>query len=494
MDGLAYLTRVQKSRSMWTNLANSSAKVTNDNGITTVDLAAHFTDDSGDRNTYVGLRIRDGGLDERPAALLLYLKQPGGKMASCDICTARLCDHHEVLLQAASTLEGATSDIVKAVLANLPEFSTFTQRDHPLDFVDEDRLVFDPAAEKWERAVVALRPVRAERTVLHNYHWPEQLAERIPEPARLTGAVTDCSILQQLENLSTLRRRVFLLAGPPGTGKSATLARFAAERGVPHLTVNCPDQIELFRVGLEGGATVLQHSLLAEAVQHPCVVELVDLHRWTDRLDVLDAIEPLLNPTATRLQAYFPVTAGAIDVPIHRQAVIAATTNRPSIDFGAKWLDRMTLLPVGQLDTELLAADAFADGSRGLAELANRDLVQPERLAAATDELEKFAQLVSRTAAMLNRDPMLGLRHSWGTRAVREAVERRALGQPVGEIAVVVFAGKLLRDPALALYALSQVHGLCGWGKPALGSLPFGAAVTDEQLQEYFPELGGQVS
>ncbi|MBB4681787.1 AAA family ATPase [Crossiella cryophila] len=492
MNGIKYLVRRRKAKALWRQLHDSSAWILDTTDTSVVELTASFTSPCTTApDTTIRILIHHGqGELAKPEFALMY--QPTGIGLYCAECPILPCAHHQALLEAGTQLDGQAGAAVREAVDNIAEFTLGMGEPSAADFADEHRLVFFPASMRWQKASSALVPIQVP-PLRPPARWSRELGERVPDPCSLTDAVTNEAVEQQLENLTALGRRVFLLAGPSGTGKSATLARIAANRGVPYLTINTPEQIELFRIGLEGGATVLHHSLLVEAIQHPCVIELVDLHRWADRMDVLDAIEPLLNPTAARLQAYYPITGGAIDVAIDPRVLIAGTTNRPSVDFGAKWLERWTVLPVTQLHRDCLARDAYQAGARVLQELVHRGLACASTLDTALEELEKFADLTARTACLLNRNQVLAARYSWGSRAVREAVERRAFGEPANEIAVAVFAGKLPRDPALALHALSLVHGLEGWGTPKVSHLPFSSLVSDQQLQAAFPEIGGTV-
>ncbi|GAA2833638.1 hypothetical protein GCM10010452_72370 [Crossiella cryophila] len=492
MYGIKYLARRRKAKALWLHLGDSSTRLIETDTAAKVELTATFADPQSKRDTIVRVVVRHSHGEPATAELVL-MWQPSGISLYCDAdCVIQPCKHHEALLEAGMQLDGAAGAAVREAMNNIDRFTLSSGVSEEAEFTDEDRLIFIPVLMRWHPAAAALRPVQVP-PLQPNACWSKELCERIPDTGSLARAVTNEAVEQQMENLTALERRVFLLSGPSGSGKSATLARIAARRGVPYLTVNSPEQVELFRVGLESGATVLHHSLLVQAVQQPCVIELVDLHRWADRMDVLDAIEPLLNPTATRLRAYYPITGGAIDVPLDPQALIGVTTNRPSFDFGAKWLERWTVLPVPQLSQNALAEDGFRAGSRVLHELVRRGLAPLDKKENALKELAAFANLVATTVCQLNNDQLLGSRHTWGTRTVREAVERRAFGDPPNEIAVGIFAGKLPRDPALALHALSLVHGHSGWGKPKVTQFPFGSLVSDQQLQAAFPEIGGKV-
>lgn len=495
MAGQTLKSRQQRVMKTWVNLEKSCATVDIRPGaVTTIELGAIFAVDTlATTTTGVRLRIRHGNSYTLPTIDAFVVEQVDGNPDYCASCGPVPCEHHDALLEAATKLDGEAGALVREAVSHSDVRKSTASAPVPATVDDDGYLIFLVTEQRWQQPDTALAPVSLLLDPVDGYAWSETLAVLIPDPTSLTGAVTSQSAQLDVENLTGLGRRVFLLAGPPGTGKSATLAHIAAERRVPYLTVNSPDQVELFRVGLSDGATVLHHSLLVEAVQHPCVVELVDLHRWMDRMDVLDAIEPLLNPSASRLQAYFPIENGAIDIPIHTDAVIAATTNRPSFDFGEKWLERWTVLPFGQLDRNVMVADAIRVGAAHLDTLVKKGVIPPHQHDDAHAEMVAFANLAVDAVIALNSDPLLSSRHSWGSRSIREAVERRVLGQAPNEIAAAVFAGKLPRDPALALHALSRIHTVKGWGRPKVSRLAFGTALTAEQLTAAFAETGGDV-
>ena len=491
MSGQTFRERQDTITPHWQLLAGTSAKIhTHQATVTRVELGAQYVLNEVDGTT-TGVRLRVAYDNTRPVVQVMLVAQDGTTLGSCSTCTSVPCVHHNALLEAGAHLPGEAGKLVRNVLLDANTAYDLPDNDPlPPLFTDDDGvLVFQSDTTRWIPPVPPLPPVTLRFRHDLPHRWPDELAGHIPATADLRDAITNPAAQARIETFSALTRTVFLLLGAPGTGKSATLAHLAATRGVPYLPVNSPEQVELFRVGLADGATVLQHSPLVAAIQYPCVIELVDLHRWTDRLDVLDAIEPLLNPTATRLTAHYPVAGGAIDVPIHPGLVIAATSNRPTVDFGEKWLERWTVLPFTQPDHDTVQHDLVTTGHRWLSALSAAGCTQ-----ACTDELlGRFVITVIEAIDILNRDPMLAARHTWGTRAAREAIQLRLLGVEPNEIAAAVFAGKLPRDPALALHALALVHTISGWGRPKVSALPFANLLTDEQVQAAFAELGGDV-
>lgn len=495
MSGRTFHDRHDALAPLWRQLLGTSATIHTHHGrVTRVELGARYALDEI-TGASTGVRLTVASTDPQPTVEFLVVTQTTNGPDYCTACTARPCIHHDALLEAAAHLPGDAGKLVRATVIDGNAVSATPVNDlfPPLFVEDEGVLVFQPETLRWVPLVPPLPPVTLSFRHALPDRWPDALAGHIPAVADLSYAITNPAVQGRIETLSALTRTVFLLLGAPGTGKSATLAGLAATRRVPYLPVHSPDQIELFRVGLADGATVLQHSPLAQAIQHPCVIELVDLHRWTDRLDALDAIEPLLNPTATRLTGHYPVTGGAIDLPIHRGLVVAATSNRPAIDFGEKWLERWTILPFGPPDRDTLHADLVETGLRWLTTLVTRGGIQCDHDPLTIEVLERFAGLVVDAITALNRDPMLAARHTWGTRAAREAIHLRLLGVPPNEIAAAVFAGKLPRDPGLALHALAVVHTIDGWGRPKLSALPFANLCSDEQIQAAFAELGGEI-
>ena len=491
MSGRTFRERQDTITPHWQLLTGTTAKThTHAGTVTRVELGAVYVLDEI-AGTTPGVRLDVGYDNTQPVVDLKVVAQASGGSDSCVICASVPCVHHDALLEAGAHLPGDAGKLVRNVLLDAnTTYNRPTNTPLPALFPeDEDGLFFHPDTTSWKPLdpVLPVITLRAQHPLPPR--WPDDLAAHIPATEDLGDAIINPAVEARIETFSALTRTVFLLLGAPGTGKSATLAHLAATRRVPYLPVHSPEQIELFRVGLTNGATVLQHSPLVAAIQHPCVIELVDLHRWTDRLDMLDAIEPLLNPTATRLTAHYPVTGGAIDVPIHPGLVVAATSNRPTVDFGEKWLERFTVLPFTQPDHDTVQHDLVTTGHRWLSTLSAAGCIQ-----SCTDELlGRFAITVIEALDILNRDPMLATRHTWGTRAGHEAIRLRLLGVQPNEIAAAVFAGKLPRDPALALHALALVHTISGWGRPKVSALPFANLLTDEQIQAAFAELGGDV-
>ncbi|MCO1581649.1 AAA family ATPase [Crossiella sp. SN42] len=487
MAGQTLNKRLTAARVLWQSMDELYADVLEGDNSLLITLHGQFVQDNiSAQLTKVCIEVtRAAGFH---TVKIIEVAQPVGGSTYCAECQQRPCQHHRAVLEAGAKLAGAAGATLR-VTAGLPDDDLVPAGELPSSSGGARRF-FSVDKETWEEASPVLSTFSLPFQEVTEQLAPE-LAGLVPDLASLAGAVTNDRACAQIANLSRFGRSVFLLAGPPGTAKSASLARIAAIRKVPYLTINSPEQAELFRVGLTGGATKLEHSLLVKAIQGPCVVEFVDLHHWMDRLEVLDALEPLLNPSATRLRAYYPIENGAIDVPIHPGALVAVTTNRPSADISEKWMSRWTAVPFGQPDVAALQADAVQAGTAMLDHLIGEGVVTAAERGAALSEIDQFAQLTVQAVAILNQDHVLAARHTWGTRSAREAVTRRVMGQQPNEIAAAVFAGKLLRDPSLALRALATVHNLQGWGQPKITDLPFRESLTAEQLKAAFPAHEG---
>lgn len=485
--------RRQDAQALWANLDGAHAVLLTGEASTVVTLNAAFIQDHITRQlTKVRIELSEPAKGAVHIVRLISIPQPTGPDRACGQCDTQPCRHHWSLIEAATTLPGKAGALVMAAL-NLNDTELVPDTDVPGSDIGET-FIFTSNTRSWEPAKSALTPLALPFEPATTPPATPELAALVPDPGSLRGAVVNEAACQQITNLSWIGRTVFLLAGPPGTGKSASLAKIAADRKVPHLPITSPDQAKPFTIGLHNGATRLEHSLFVQAVQHPCVIVLEDLHRWEDRLDVLDELEPLLNPSATRFRAVYPVEGGTVDVPIHPEALIAVTTNRPSVAWAGKWLDRWHVVSVRELGTNALIQDAVHTGISVLDKRIVCGQINPADRASTITDITTFANLLTYTIALLNRDPMLSARYSWGTRAAREAMTRFVIGQSHNQIAVEVFAGKLLRDPTLALHTLSSVHTLRGWGTPLISALPFPDGLTDEQYTEAFPSYGGKLA
>ncbi|MBP2477577.1 hypothetical protein JOF53_006449 [Crossiella equi] len=452
---------------------------------TTVTIKATFIPRdtiTGINRCAVEIAAEHGGF---PRVSFVVFTQDNGSTTPCWDCDTFPCQHHWSLLEAGLLLPGPLGRLADAVHRPGTQFKTISADYYAV--LPGTAYRFQPVEETWSQ-ITSVLPIQEVELTRTNARFPDELLPHVPSVEDSRDAFSNPKAYHQIARLSQLHldRQVFLLAGPPGTGKSACLRQIAADRCVPHLEISSPEQAELFRTGLRDGQTVLEHSLLVTAIQHPCVVEFVDLHRWEGRLDVLDALEGLLNPTSARLRAFLPIAGGAINVPVHPEALIALTTNRPTVDWGEKWLDRWSIISFGQPTNAELLDDLRGTGFRALQRLTEQDRLPENNVHAAGAEMLDFAGLLASTIDRLNLDPLLANRYCWGTRTGRDAMVRFVLGQPPAEIAIAVFAGKLLRYPALALHALALAHTVHGWGTPLIDALPFRSSLTSEQITAAF--------
>jgi len=207
-----------------------------------------------------------------------------------------------------------------------------------------------------------------------------------------------------------------LLVGPPGTGKTLLARAVAGEAGVPFISINGSEFVEMF-VGV-GAARVRDLFVQAEQAA-PCIVFIDELDalgksRGAGSLVGNDERESTLNQLLVELDGFAP----------HRAVILMAATNRPEV------LDP-ALLRAGRFDRQVLVDRPDRAGREAILRVHGRpvrlgDDVDLEVVAHRTPGLAgaDLANLVNEAALLAAREDA----ESVSMRHLSEALDRVVAG------------------------------------------------------------------
>ncbi|MGD9683708.1 MAG: ATP-dependent zinc metalloprotease FtsH [Candidatus Obscuribacterales bacterium] len=210
--------------------------------------------------------------------------------------------------------------------------------------------------------------------------------------------------------------RGILLVGPPGTGKTLLARALAGEAGVPFLSINGSEFVEMF-VGV-GAARV--RDLFKKAEKHaPCIIFIDEL----DALGKSRGMNPLTGSNDEKEQTLNQLLSEMDGFDTRSGVIMVAATNRPEI------LDQ-ALLRSGRFDRQIAVDRPDRRGRKAILEVHGRPVKLDENL-----DLEDIARVTpgfsgADLAGLMNEAALLAARH--GAKAVTEEHLNEALERMVG--------------------------------------------------------------